>query len=379
MTAGKVHLWGFRNDEVRLFPTDVDLAFKESWTGTGLLMVHVRAIDTFLSEVHKFRSPDGRLPDAILYLPKGMDPPKGAWAYFDAIVREGDWQAIRDLARCPRQFLMAEMVEDLPATLFFNADQPITSIPLRELPLPQTVLDHLEVCDTCREQFNHVLEKRIRWRRQLFCPDVATLATYAQGMATPHVQKHLESCPMCRAELAILQGEMARVWVLPLQSLAVDVMQVLAKTADSSFQAGVKAIGTIVDALLRAGLQPVPALIASADSDRGSRVRRVSVGPRRLRVAAVLERLWAEKSLRMSHNQWDLSLTWDPEAQTLSIEHQSNESFDSEGNLRIEVRRGDEELWSGIGHGGRLRVPVAALSEAFEAGADQLLLRMVDE
>jgi hypothetical protein len=62
----------------------------------------------------------GRLPEAVLYVPKGKEPPPEAAVYFDAVVREGEEARLAELLSCPLRLSMEEWVEELPLESVFS-------------------------------------------------------------------------------------------------------------------------------------------------------------------------------------------------------------------------------------------------------------------
>ena len=139
MEKQRVYLWGFRDEDVQQWPeaftSDVELVFTTDVPSSAPVVVHGVAAERFQAVAMQQASPDGRLPDAILYLPHGMEAPSGAWTYFDATVHEGDWDTLRALLACPQQFQMAEMADDLPVAVLKQLTQPVEALAPADLPL----------------------------------------------------------------------------------------------------------------------------------------------------------------------------------------------------------------------------------------------------
>ena len=179
MNAKNVFLWGFDEHDLRSWPPDLVPTPAPAWPQEGPVLVHSRALEAFQAEALMHPLPDGRLPQAILYLPAGSQPPVEAWAYFDATVHEGEWDMLRGLLACPRLFEMEEAAENLPAAFLAELARPIRQLNSAELPLPEETREHLARCVTCRHAFDRSVEARLRrlgqglWRDAEAAPDLA--------------------------------------------------------------------------------------------------------------------------------------------------------------------------------------------------------------
>lgn len=132
----------------------------------GPVVVHVSRLNDFIrraQELAKLRS-DGRLPEAILYLPKEGQIPPEAIDYFDAIVQEGEEFRLLELLRCPYRLTIDEWIYELPVAKLFSQKEK----PWQHEALPEEVRSHLELCPDCQKAFMMALEARRRFYRFFF-------------------------------------------------------------------------------------------------------------------------------------------------------------------------------------------------------------------
>jgi len=366
MDVRKIYLWGFEDPELKAWPQDLQPVLSTDWPPDAPVVVHGRAIERFQTEALAHRSRDGRLPAAILYLPADSQPPAGAWAYFDATVQEGDWDALRRLLACPRLIEAEEAAEDLSAAFLAELARPISQLRPEELPLPAELRKHLATCSACRQAFDRAVEARVRWRRQLFCPAVEQLTAYVRGAADPRVTEHVSTCRFCQAEVSALQRQPASVWLeLELRRLAEQARDRVVEATRFFGQTGAEALARLVNALQGAGLTPA-----------GAHVRRLAVGSQHhsWSLDGLLAQLRSEGGLCLARTPRELKLSWDEAAQALCLSSLREEKQQTIEDFRIEVRKGEVVLWQGESEAGSLSIPLADLTEALEAGADQLVI-----
>lgn len=212
----KIYAVGFRK-RPEAWPSEWDFRpLPRTHPPEGPIVVHLSALKRFIRFAQRMAASQasGRLPEAVLYVPKGKEPPPEAAVYFDAVVREGEEARLAELLSCPLRLSMDEWVEELPLEAVFTPE------PWKYGRLPEAVRQHLGACKSCREAFREALEARRRFHRA-FCPDAWVLAAYARGESSEEVkawEPHLSRCPACRVEVRVLQRTEApepvwkRVW-----------------------------------------------------------------------------------------------------------------------------------------------------------------------
>ncbi len=377
MNVKKVFLWGFDEYDLRTWPADLVPASTPGWPPEGPVVVHSRALEAFQAEVLAHPLPDGRLPQAILYLPASGQPPAEAWGYFDAAVHEGEWDTLRGLLACPRLFEMEEAVEDMPTSFLAELARPVRQLRPEELPLPQEMREHLAICGACRHVFDRAAETRLRWRRQLLCPSLERLAAYVRGTADPQVTEHLRTCRSCQAEASVLRWELAPAWELPpawlelpLSRLLEGTRAELARVAQFFGRQGAEALAVLIRGLQGAGLVPA-----------GAQVRRVTANaqgqPQPL--VGLLEQLRSEGDLYLARAPRELRLSWDAEAQALRLDSLSEGGEHPIEAFRVQISKGEEVLWQGDSREGQLTIPLSDLTRVLEQGADKLVVLAYQE
>lgn len=366
MDVHKVYLWGFEDCDLKTWPQDLQPISPMKWPLDAPVVVHCRALDSFQTEALAHCSPDGRLPAAILYLPADSQPPMGSWAYFDAAVQEGDWDALRRLLACPHLIDTEEAVEDLPASFLAELTRPVAKLRPEDLPLPQELRKHLSACRPCRQAFDHAVEARMRWQRQLFCPSVEQLTAYVRGAADSRVTEHINTCRFCQAEVSVWQRQLASVWLkLELRRLTEQARDRLVEATQFFGQKGAEALALLMNALQGASLAPA-----------GAHIRRLAATSQShpWSLDWLLEQLRSEGGLHLVRTPRELKLSWDEAAQALCFSSLREEGQHIVEGFRIEVRKGEEALWQGKSEAGSLTIPLADLTKALEGGADQLVI-----
>ena len=78
------------------------------------------------------------------------------------------------------------------------------------------IVTHIEQCSHCRERAHRLAQQEGRLTRQLYrvnCPSPSELGEYHLGMLPAAqmdaIRHHLEECPLCRSEVAQLEGYLA--------------------------------------------------------------------------------------------------------------------------------------------------------------------------
>lgn len=370
MNVKKVYLWGFEDQELRAWPPDLQPVRSPRWPQDGPVVVHSRAVEAFQAEALAHPLPDGRLPEAVLYLPTGSQPPAEAWAFFDATMQEKDWDALRRLLLCPRLYEMEEMAEELPASFLADLVRPVRQLRAEKLPLPTEAREHLASCGVCRQAFDRAVEARLRLRRQLLCPSAEQLMAYLRGEPDFQVAEHLRMCRLCQAEVSVLQRTLAPAWLkLTLTRLSEEIWTRLAEVTHSYGQKGTEALAVLMNGLRRAGMVPA-----------GARIGRVIAGgQQQWALDTLLELLRSEGGLQLARTPRELRLFWDAEAQAICLDSLSAGGSRAVEAFRVEICKGEVVLWQGDSQEGRLAIPVADLTRALEEGAEQLVIRAYQE
>lgn len=388
MKTHKIYVWGFEEDELLAWPNDLQPIPISEWPVAGPLLVHVRAAQAFLTKALLHPLPDGRLPDAMLYLPNHVPMPEGSWGYFDATVQEDAWQDLRILTECPEQFRMSDMAEELPISFFDGLVQPVDRLPAAEIPLPRDVRAHLAACDGCRESFDRAVEVRLRWRRQLRCPAVNQLADLVRGITDDQLEQHLAHCRFCQAEVAVLRLELLprQQSVIPWLSLTLSDPKALpnglSEVHTGLWQVGLeiaKLLALLLNGAQHAGLQPDPVPVRQTRSiGGGARVRRVAarshpVGSAEL--AQQIVQLQTEAGLVLTRPRRDLTLHWEAETAMICLCNLHGDDATAIDTFRVEIQKATTTLWAGDSTEARLCIPLSALVTALEQGADRLLIQ----
>ena len=179
------------------------------WEASGLppgpVVVHHSAVGRFveLAREAASRTESGRLPQAVLYLPPGASEPPEFAAYFDVVVSADETARLKQLLGCPQVLSVQEWAEELPREALFGGHEALWE----HRNLPQEAREHLTSCEVCRKEFEQAVQARRRLLRTL-CPEPEALARYVRGAVVADVTRHVERCPACGVELAVLQQEL---------------------------------------------------------------------------------------------------------------------------------------------------------------------------
>nr|BCX01115.1 MAG: hypothetical protein KatS3mg041_1161 [Bacteroidota bacterium] len=186
------------------WPPDFEVR-RASWPPEDVVLVPWEARNIFQEQLRRWlhtpqaRKRGGRLPEAILLLPTGARPSAELRILFDAVVREGDWDQLRKLLRCPQRWKVLEEIADLPREALFAPEEEAFFHPA----LPESTRAHLERCAECREAFREMQAKARQSVRRL-CPSPRNLARFLRRGGYLRTAQHLQSCPACRAEAELL-------------------------------------------------------------------------------------------------------------------------------------------------------------------------------
>lgn len=368
MAQQTIYLWGFRNDDIQQWPeaftSDVELVFTTDVPSGAPVVVHGTAAERFQTVAMRQALPDGRLPDAILYLPHGMEAPAGAWAYFDATVHAGDWDTLRALLACPQQFQMAEMADELPVTFLQRLTQPVAALAPTDLPLPEEVQNHLKACRTCWSALTTSLAARLRLRHQLLCPSVARLAAYVRGTADAQVERHLaDGCRLCQAQTAVLRKELAPLWhTVPLLRAASEGLA----GVTHELQRLMRLLAVLLNGCFAQQMIPV---------GPWTRARGARGDLKAIELPHLLQHVQQGRPVKLLQSHRDFTIGWDPARQALWLGRLHDTRRRKVAQCRVEMRRGEEVLWEADSHEEKVWIPLADLEQALQSGADQMVIR----
>lgn len=204
-TLTPVYVYGFRPDELAnwqrdygLRPMELELDTLDILSEETPVVAHARAAAEL---THKFES-EGILSDIILYLPPGALPPSGA--YYETAVGEAELPGLASTLGHPQQFYMQRLAEDVPLRLLA---QPVQTLDLQSLGLPEADAAHLKTCLTCSSIFREALRERVRLYQRLNCPEAEELIEYASADPAPgRLAAHIRSCPFCNPQVEALRA-----------------------------------------------------------------------------------------------------------------------------------------------------------------------------
>lgn len=334
MEKRTVYLWGFRAEEVGSWPADLEPVATMDWPSGAPVIVHADAAERFQAEAVQHLLPDGRLPDAILYLPHGTEAPTESWAYFDAAVAAGDWQALRALLACPRRFQLAQMADNLSVAFVWSLGDHVEELRIEQLPLPEDSRAHLAACHTCREAFSHSLEGRL-WVRRKLQRETSTANAPVRG------------------------------WLeVPLRSVAEGILAGVTGEIRHVFEV----LATLVSGCVEQQLIPVGAFRSFRAEGRNWQLNTLR---------SLLEGVYEGEPVRLHRSRRELTIGWDKDHKALWIDGLLGDESAPVKDFRIEVWRGETKLWDASSQQGKVWLPpeeLEKLEQALQAGADQLII-----
>ena len=154
-----------------------------------------------------------QLPLALLYLSAAAAPPPSPELYFDATIREGDWEALRQHLQAPALLQVGEWAAILQADVLDELPRPLLRASLDSLPLPEAARAALRDDDTLWAAFAEAIERE-QYLRRATTPSLRMLADFVRGkLSAPeaaHVEAYLTTSPSAQAKVALLRREFAR-------------------------------------------------------------------------------------------------------------------------------------------------------------------------
>lgn len=345
MDQSLVYVWGSSDDDLVAWPSDFTPQPTKDISLDRPIVVYGSAMPAFTEVVRShIAAQDGHLPDAILLLPPGESPAQDAWVYFDAVLEEGDWHALRSLLACSRNFETAEMVEELPAIFVAGIRAPISELSVADLPLSSSARSHLASCQFCRRSFDDALERRLYVRDLFFYP---SLTPFHQPVRTePWLTVPIQIGAVLHQTLASYASEYGR------------AIQDRVHTLYGSLE-------TIVASLFRANMLPAAA-----------RVRRAtpSATPSATRLYSVMENLSGGQEVVLTRPHRDLALWLDTERQSVRIGGLHGDQQMLVTDFTVTFNRAEETLWQTASHDGQVTIPLAVLADIIADGADEMAI-----
>ena len=130
-------------------------------------IVRASELSRAIRKFQKMARKNGRLPEAVLYIPKGMEVPPEAYTYFDAVVREGEERLLKEFLKCPYRLTIDEWVEELPRVVDVRKKKP-----WKNGKIPLYIQKHIDGCKLCRKAFRRALRKKQELDMLLFLTNV---------------------------------------------------------------------------------------------------------------------------------------------------------------------------------------------------------------
>lgn len=203
----RIYVFGGESGIQEGWPADLEPLTGYEWPSEGPVVVPLRALEEFKKRALEAQ----RMPEAILLVPAGAEIPADAAPWFDEVVREGEWDRLRDLLACPLRWATVEWVGELPRAVVYGPEE----LALCDERLPPWVREQLARCETCRKAFLEALEQaRAAWR--VLCPEPQRLLAFVRGQQDRFLESHIQRCPPCQAEVRTLQqhfrGHVVRIY-----------------------------------------------------------------------------------------------------------------------------------------------------------------------
>jgi hypothetical protein len=345
MDQSLVYVWGSSDDDLVAWPSDFTPLPTKDISLDRPIVVFGSAMPAFTEVVRSHvATQDGHLPEAILLLPSGESPTQDAWVYFDAILKEGDWHALRSLLACSRSFEMAEMVEELPGMFVAGVLDPTSELRVADLPLSSSVRSHLAACQFCRRSFDDALERRLNARDRLFYP------SFVSSRQPVRTERWL-TVPL---QIGVVLHE-------TLPSIASDYGRAIQDRVQTLYGS----LETILASLFRANMLPAAA-----------RVRRAtpSVTSSATRLSSVLENLSGGQEVILTRPYRDLALWLDTERQSVQIGGLHGDQHMLVVDFTVTFNRAEEILWQTESHNSQVTIPLSVLADLIADGADEMAI-----
>lgn len=360
----QVAVWGFPDEALQNWPSDLEPIPIQSLPVKRLLLVHSAKQQAFQQEVDKIADDD--IQEAILYQANASELPD-AWMYFDATVKASDWDTLRKLLTFPLQTKMIEWADEIP---FAQADAFLTALDSQNAlrSLPADAQQQLAT-EQSRQAFAQVLRGRLQSDYELFCPPMEKLAAYSWGQSKddPWLHAHLSKCSACRAELSVMREYLPQpetaTSVLKgiLQQLASTVTKQIKTRLDnieeglSTEQARLKESLQVL--LLRLSPQVRLHLVGSR-ARRGSRNKSVSRTER-----GALQKIKLTLSRTSRHV---LFISWPKNGDRLQIERVEDHRGTRIGKFRLEIQKGPQVMWDASSEDGQVEIPLVELEKILQ-------------
>ena len=360
MKRTQVYVWGFPENELANWPDDllpvpVDL---KTWPQDAPVLIHSNSWHIFQQHASSNRSVASAA--AVLYLSGITSESEEAWAFFDDIIHDGNWDKINFIAKYPRLFEVQQWASALRADQLDDViNLPEKKWDTNDWPIPEAVKALLD-----DSVYRDVFIQAANWHdniRSHFTPySEAQLIEYIKGRTDvktcADVERFLEGSPAGRAIIDHLKDELGYPFVdWPLQE--VDF---------SDATENLHTFGLIL-----------PGMIASQQytgilRTRGSKNIKESVDLKFLQKALVDLQHGKEVSFKIQH--LILLLSYDPSIRVIIIDGADELHKNLQPVFWIELRYNNTSVLEKKSIGGRIALANTELLQAISKGADKFVL-----
>lgn len=337
MTPRTIYVWGFPSTETFAdWPGDLRPIRMQTLSGDRLVLVHSSALEDFQRAALHCEATTGVLPPAAVYLSATASLSTGSWVFYDARIRERDWQGLRDLLACPKQFLVEDAILDMSARVLADVRRRTQVTNPVELPLPETLRDHLLSCPVCRGTASDVLRQRLHARTLLLYPTQDRL-------------HGLQRDPWLRVSL---------------QHAASFAQRPVASFGSGSATALVT-LGALLRCMFMANLFPAVAQSRRAAPGRQNNTSREEI---------VTDRLLSGQEVVLSRPHRDMRLAWDVDAQCLRIGFLHGDEQALVEDFAVALMQAGEPVWKINSQSGQVVLSMSVLQSALAQGAEELVI-----
>lgn len=193
-----VAVWGFEREDLALWRDEgfapERLEERATWPDDRPIVVNGWRAAAYQQEAKRHLRADGRLPDAILYQPRGEVAPAPLRASFDLIVPAGEWGQLRRQLRAPQRFTAAALAEAVSPAFLDTLDRPVAALTIDADFIEAAfgagaageLLDEARRLLARRENqpgFRAALEARLRVQRRVVGPSTAQVESMRRDLA----------------------------------------------------------------------------------------------------------------------------------------------------------------------------------------------------
>lgn len=305
------------------------------------------------------------LPDAILYLQRDIEDSDEAASYFDAVIREGDWETLRRYAQHPQQFRLAEQASQLSKRLLDRLPHPLTRDDVRRLPLPEDVRRLLRNDDVYLETFNEAVagEREIRWA--LNEPTIQDLADYIRGhlsLATePYILAFLKRSVAGRAKFNVLRRQLVEDALLEAPFVPESAAEEDQLPADN---------GDVRRPLFLVALSLWLARVRPRNLGKFRGEVPTDQSPPEPAASTLLAAVLEGEIVTLVYGTHEFALSFDADNNLLIIEKLQLVGGEAKNVFFVELRSDDEIVWEGQSIGGRIAIPLGVLQRILPGAKD---------